>query len=63
MSSSLTTTVWSQSTVAMPLKSPPPPPNASRTKRNKRKRLASGELGLDLYKFREKLAALGLEYR
>jgi 4-hydroxy-4-methyl-2-oxoglutarate aldolase len=29
----------------------------------KRKRLAAGELSLDLYKFREKLAALGLEYR
>ena len=29
----------------------------------KRKRLASGELGMDIYKFREKLAALGLEYR
>lgn len=29
----------------------------------KRKRLAAGELGMDLYKFREKLAALGLEYR
>lgn len=28
-----------------------------------RKRLAAGELGLDIYKFREKLAALGLEYR
>jgi len=30
---------------------------------DKRKRLAAGELGLDMYKFREKLAALGLEYR
>jgi len=30
---------------------------------DKRKRLAAGELGLDLYRFREKLAALGLEYR
>jgi 4-hydroxy-4-methyl-2-oxoglutarate aldolase len=29
----------------------------------KRKRLAAGELGLDIYKFREKLAALGLEYK
>ena len=29
----------------------------------KRKRLASGELGMDIYKFREKLAELGLEYR
>jgi 4-hydroxy-4-methyl-2-oxoglutarate aldolase len=29
----------------------------------KRKRLAGGELGLDLYGWREKLVALGLEYR
>jgi len=29
----------------------------------KRKRLASGELGLDIYGMRDKLAALGLEYK
>ncbi len=30
---------------------------------DKRKRLATGELGMDIYQFREKLAALGLEYK
>lgn len=30
---------------------------------DKRQRLASGELGMDMYKFREPLAALGLEYK
>lgn len=30
---------------------------------DKRKRLAAGELGMDMYKFREPLAALGLEYK
>ena len=30
---------------------------------DKRKRLASGELGMDIYKFRETLAALGLVYK
>jgi 4-hydroxy-4-methyl-2-oxoglutarate aldolase len=30
---------------------------------DKRKRLAAGELGMDIYQFRDKLAALGLEYR
>jgi 4-hydroxy-4-methyl-2-oxoglutarate aldolase len=29
----------------------------------RRKRFAAGELGLDIYDMREKLAALGLEYR
>jgi 4-hydroxy-4-methyl-2-oxoglutarate aldolase len=29
----------------------------------KRQRLASGELGMDIYKFREKLKELGLEYK
>jgi 4-hydroxy-4-methyl-2-oxoglutarate aldolase len=29
----------------------------------KRKRLAAGELGVDIYKMREKLKELGLEYR
>ena len=29
---------------------------------DKRKRLASGELGMDIYKFREKLAEMGLKY-
>jgi 4-hydroxy-4-methyl-2-oxoglutarate aldolase len=30
---------------------------------DKRKRLAAGELGLDIYQMREQLKALGLEYR
>jgi 4-hydroxy-4-methyl-2-oxoglutarate aldolase len=30
---------------------------------DKRKRLAAGELGMDIYKFRETLAALGLVYK
>jgi 4-hydroxy-4-methyl-2-oxoglutarate aldolase len=30
---------------------------------DKRKRLAAGELGMDMYKFREPLAKLGLEYQ
>jgi hypothetical protein len=29
----------------------------------KRKRLEAGELGLDIYQMRERLKALGLEYR
>jgi 4-hydroxy-4-methyl-2-oxoglutarate aldolase len=29
---------------------------------DKRKRLATGELGMDIYKFREKLAEMGLTY-
>jgi 4-hydroxy-4-methyl-2-oxoglutarate aldolase len=33
------------------------------TEEEKRKRLAAGELGLDMYKWREKLEELGLEYR
>ena len=33
------------------------------SEQDKRKRLAAGELGLDIYKMREPLKALGLEYR
>ncbi|MGE0113826.1 MAG: 4-carboxy-4-hydroxy-2-oxoadipate aldolase/oxaloacetate decarboxylase [Steroidobacteraceae bacterium] len=35
----------------------------SANEEEKRKRLAAGELGMDMYKFREPLAALGLEYK